>query len=561
MTYLALILMCLAFVEAVIGLRVTRHLAGIVAASRRATTVLCSADFDDDVKERTARAESLAIFRETAMFSVKFLLVIAGPALLGVAFVSLTDATAQGLTSAALSMGPLVGLTLLGCAYAKLRQMANSTSDYRVVDQLLHHVAFETPMFHRALASLDEDMHASTLKDTPLDRPVFVTALPRAGTTLVLELLHGTGEFASFTYRQMPLVTAPLLWQRVSGRFQRSGDKRERAHKDGIQIDFDSPEAFEEVFWLAHMKKRIVDRFTLNPVGADDLSAEFREGFGSLMRRLVALHGSDPAARRYLSKNNVNFSRVAALRSVCEDAVVVVPFRHPLEHIRSLASQHDRFEATHADDPFSKSYMKWIGHYDFGANFRPIDIRGRYRGLRARAEPDLDFWLEYWCDCYEYCLDELDGDVHLVDFDGLCKRSEASLAALADVVGLTSPDKLLAAASTVRQPGSKRVGADAVSAENLDRAFAIHERLEQRAINAHEDNVVDPAAREPQAGHPLSTRPQRRGHLRPSGDHDRGIREPRGSPRPYERSPRASPERCSGRSRGPREARKGRRSP
>src|SRR3546814_15140574 len=49
----------------------------------------------------------------------------------------------------------------------------------------------------------------------------------------------------------MPMVMAPLLWSRISGAFRLDGHRQERAHGDGVLIDFDSPEALEEVLWRA----------------------------------------------------------------------------------------------------------------------------------------------------------------------------------------------------------------------------------------------------------------------------------------------------------------------
>ncbi len=57
---------------------------------------------------------------------------------------------------------------------------------------------------------------------------MFVTALPRAGTTILLNLLVGTGSFASHTYRDMPFVLCPMIWQRFAKQFQVSDEARER---------------------------------------------------------------------------------------------------------------------------------------------------------------------------------------------------------------------------------------------------------------------------------------------------------------------------------------------
>ena len=45
--------------------------------------------------------------------------------------------------------------------------------------------------------------------------PVFVTSLPRAGTTILLEILAALPEFATHTYRDMPMVLCPMLWSRI----------------------------------------------------------------------------------------------------------------------------------------------------------------------------------------------------------------------------------------------------------------------------------------------------------------------------------------------------------
>ncbi len=66
-----------------------------------------------------------------------------------------------------------------------------------------------------------------------------------------MRALHETGVFRSLTYRDMPFVLMPRTWRKFSLSFQTYGDEKERAHGDRITVNFDSPEAFEEVFWRA----------------------------------------------------------------------------------------------------------------------------------------------------------------------------------------------------------------------------------------------------------------------------------------------------------------------
>ncbi len=122
---------------------------------------------------------------------------------------------------------------------------------YSRLDRWLHHLAFKAITPQKAMADIEESLFATRLEPLAVTRPVFITSLPRAGTTLLLELLAGTDRFATHTYRDMPFVLCPLLWERLSSGFRTSDPLRERAHGDGISINSDSPEAFEEILWKA----------------------------------------------------------------------------------------------------------------------------------------------------------------------------------------------------------------------------------------------------------------------------------------------------------------------
>ena len=61
--------------------------------------------------------------------------------------------------------------------------------------------------------------------------------------------LYEHGDFCSPTYRDMPFILAPGIWQKICKISHRDSELQERAHGDGVEIGFDSPEAFEEIFW------------------------------------------------------------------------------------------------------------------------------------------------------------------------------------------------------------------------------------------------------------------------------------------------------------------------
>src|SRR5689334_4338691 len=190
---------------------------------------------------------------------------------------------------------------------------------YGPIERAIHYLAFSAPFVQKALGELESDVLMRGRHTPARGREVFITGLPRAGTTLLLELLYRTGEFCSFTYRHMPFVLAPLIFGRASRANARRGEEIERAHGDGVQVSLDSPEAFEEVLWLAYLRDRIVAERTLEPLTIEMVSAQFEDAFRATIQKLLAERGG-LLASRYLSKNNANISRLGVLSKLFPDS-------------------------------------------------------------------------------------------------------------------------------------------------------------------------------------------------------------------------------------------------
>jgi hypothetical protein len=368
---------------------------------------------------------------------------------------------------------------------------------YSLVERALHHLAFSTPVVQKMLGELENDLYRKRLTAAGSSREVFVTGLPRAGTTLVLELLYGTGEFRTFTYRDMPFILAPLLWQRFSQGSRLKGTQVERAHGDGVQVSYDSPEAFEEVAWLNLLGKQILRDHTLAPVPPEAVTTEAQEGLRLLVRKVV-LASSGPggaAPRRYLSKNNANISRLGALARLFPTARVLIVFRDPLAQVASLMAQHRRFLAEHAEDRFSERYMRWIGHFEFGSDFRPIDFEGHFGGSALEREPDAGFWLGYWTAAYRHALRAQSPQVRWVDFDALVAQPKSGLEQLGRAAEVRDRERLLSAASTLRAPTSRPMRPGDVPAGALHAAQEVHAALRSAAAGEGRDGQDRPACR------------------------------------------------------------------
>lgn len=334
----------------------------------------------------------------------------------------------------------------------------------------------------RSLADFEDVLHRATLRAAPADRPVFITGLPRAGTTLLLNLLATAGPFATHTYRHMPFLLTPMLWHSFARPFRTQREAVERAHGDGMRIDLDSPEAFEEVLWRAFWPGKYhadrIEAWTNSEASTD----EFASFFKSHVAKIVALaKAASPENKRYLSKNNANVVRIPTLLSIFPDAVALVAFRNPADQAASMLRQHERFSAMHASEPFVRRYMADLGHYEFGLSRRPLDFGNAKDGRdpeRARGSAaSLDDWLAYWCAAYDHVLRVMAGAVVLVDYDALCARPAAELGRAGAAAGVNDPAALRAAARHVR-PANRYEDASATMEPGLlERALRLHRRL------------------------------------------------------------------------------------
>ena len=361
---------------------------------------------------------------------------------------------------------------------------------YSGPDRFLHRLAFATIPIQKALADLEDRVYAGRIANLQIERPVFIASLPRAGTTLLLETLCSLGAFATHTYRHMPFLFTPLLWDAISHRFRLAGGQVERAHGDGLRIGYDSAEAFEEALWRAFHKSRYLpDR--IPPWHLDDgamrggASEEFEAFINNHIRKLMALQVSKaPAsgeAPRYISKNNGNLARLATITRLFPDATVFVPLRNPVDHAASLLRAHLRFAEIHAQEPFTRRYMKDIGHFDFGANLRPIDFD---HWLDTASEPaDANFWLAYWCAAFEHVRANASGNVVLVDYDALCVLPKPHLARIACKAGVANTADLTQASERFRAPTHYDGIALGMDVDLLDRACALHGELVPRCAD------------------------------------------------------------------------------
>ena len=227
---------------------------------------------------------------------------------------------------------------------------------------------------------------------------IFITGLARAGTTILLNALYASNNFASLSYADMPFVLAPNLWSKISLK-RGNTELKERAHGDGIKVSTESPEAFEEVFWK-----------TFSDEECEELEDKFRVYVGNILYKYKK--------ERYLSKNNQNIKRVELISKIFNQSKILIPFREPIQHAYSLLTQHKKFIDDAKNDKFISKYMKWIGHTEFGPNYIPI----YNQNLNFQNDLEINHWIEQWyltyCNAFQ-CLKNKN-NFHFISYEKLC---------------------------------------------------------------------------------------------------------------------------------------------
>lgn len=284
-----------------------------------------------------------------------------------------------------------------------------------------------------ALGNLETRLVRPAIATIAIDRPIYIAGLARSGSTMLLETLARHPDVATHRYRDYPPIFTPYLWNRWLDRVpRRKEEERERTHKDGIKVTSESPEAFEEVLWMAFFpnlhdpgRSAVLDRSTRHP--------EFEVFYRDHVRKLLAVRGG----RRYVSKANYNVTRFDCLKRVFPDARFIIPMRDPVWHIASLLKQHRLFIEGQKAHPRAIDHLRRVGHYEFGLDRRLINV-GDPQAAAAITEDwaegrEVAGWARYWAMLHGFLANCLENDRGLreaslvVRFEDLCRAPQNML--------------------------------------------------------------------------------------------------------------------------------------
>ena len=310
------------------------------------------------------------------------------------------------------------------------------------------------------LGNFDTRMAGEAIADVTIDAPIYVAGLARSGTTILLELLAEHPAVGTHRYRDFPPVFTPWLWDRWLARVPQADETaKERAHGDGIAVTSQSPEAFEEVLWMAFFPDTHDPRHS-SVLNARTSAPEFERFYAEHIRKVLAIRD----AKRYAAKGNYNLMRLQYLQKMFDDARFVLPIRDPVWHIASLMKQQTLFEAGERAHPRALEHMRRVGHFEFGLDRRPIHTGDqatleRVENLWADGH-EVEGWAHYWAMIYADVADRIDADPKLADaalivrYEDMCTNSQEVLTGFYAHCGLDVDEATLdAAASRLRMPG------------------------------------------------------------------------------------------------------------
>ncbi len=236
--------------------------------------------------------------------------------------------------------------------------------NYSKIQQFLHDIVLKNSFINKSLFEIEKIVF-SKKKNIKYETHIFITGLPRSGTTSILNFFYSLKEFGSLTYKNMPFILSPNL----SKSFNRKNIvKKERLHGDNIKYDLNSPEAFDEIFFNNEIN--FINNELLNYL------------------ELILL---SEGKTKYLSKNNMNYKRINIINSILPNSLFLIPIREPLQQIYSIYRQHEKFLNLQKKNDFVRRYMNYLGHYEFGVDHKP------WNKIVHFGDPnDINYWLEQW---------------------------------------------------------------------------------------------------------------------------------------------------------------------
>jgi hypothetical protein len=307
------------------------------------------------------------------------------------------------------------------------------------------------------LGKVESILLAPQISEISITKPIYVCGLARSGSTLLHEVLSSHGSVATHRLKDYPFVSTPYWWRRANS-MTRPTQAKERPHRDKMMVTSESPDAIEEMLWMAFFPK-CHDPQRDNRLKSRDRNSEFDAYYLNHLRKLLFVEN----AGRYAAKANYHIARLGYLLRLFPEAKFVIPIRAPATHIASLGRQHDWFSTGHGQSPQSLALMQRSGHFEFGLDRRPINLGDSNRVKEIQdywsSGKEIQGWSIYWDTVYRYLADLFESQPEIrkasivVKFEELCRAPTEVLGRVLEHCELADSKAVIEKfAPTIRQP-------------------------------------------------------------------------------------------------------------
>jgi len=256
------------------------------------------------------------------------------------------------------------------------------------------------PSVWRWFGQLESRQLVEEIRPLTVRMPIYICGLARSGSTLLHEVVASHPHVGTHRLKDYPMLFTPYWWRRVSPK-PRPQPPRERLHHDGVMVNSESPDALEEMLWMAFFP-HCHDPSVSNVMGSEDCHLAFEDFYDRHIRKLLLAE----RATRYAAKANYHVARLSYLIRLYPHARFVIPVRSPASHIASLMRQQNWFAQGQSEHPRALAYMKWSGHFEFGLDRRPIHLGDGERVRRIQsawsAGEEVRGLAMYWDMVYDY---------------------------------------------------------------------------------------------------------------------------------------------------------------
>jgi hypothetical protein len=284
----------------------------------------------------------------------------------------------------------LTGLTDFGAddytdGLAVILESYAREADLTPLGQKVARVGLRSALAARLLANAGWAAHTEHA-DVVIDRPIFVTGLPRSGTTALHRLLTADPghQGLELWLAEMPQPRPPRdtwaanpVFQHIQAGYQ----QHHVEHPEFMGVHYIAADTVEECWQLLRQTLRSVSYECLANLPTYSAWLQDQDWVGAFRthRRNLQLIGLNDAGRRWVLKNPSHLFSLDAILAVYPDALIIQTHREPRTVIGSMCSL-----AAHATDGWSNTFRGNV----IGVGQLELWARGLEQFAAARSNYD-----------------------------------------------------------------------------------------------------------------------------------------------------------------------------